>query len=158
MESLLSAGSDRTVRWRGTVALAIVVVMAAGLGQTGAGHAILRKAGLFEEPAGYTSLAFLNPRSLNEPLASKRADVTVSFVIHNAGSTSRDYRWTVLLAQGQRTRRVASGSVRVASGRGAAVTQSAEIICTRGKVRIVVNLARPSESIDAWMTCRRPRR
>jgi hypothetical protein len=145
------------VRWRGAIVLAIAVVLAAGLGQTGVGHTILRKAGLFEEPASYTSLAFLQPQSLPELLSSKRANVAVSFVVHNAGSTPREYQWSVLLGQNQRMQRIASGSVRVASGRDGAITQSAEIICKRGRVKIVVNLTRPSESIDAWTDCRQRR-
>jgi hypothetical protein len=149
----LSAVADRTVRWWGAVALVAVVALAAGIGQTRAGHAILRQAGLLEEPASFTSLAFSSPQSLPEQLASKRTNVSVSFVIHNTGGTPRDYRWSVLVAQGARTHHVAAGSVRVASGSEAAITRSARILCTRGQVRIVVRLARPAEFIDAWMTC-----
>jgi hypothetical protein len=143
----------RTVRWRSAIALVSVIVLAAGLGQTSAGHAMLRAAGLFQAPTSYTSLAFLRPKPLPTPLASKRATVDVSFVIQNANGTPRDYQWSVLLDQGQRTRRAAVGSIRVASGRGAVITRSVKINCARGKVRIVVSLARPAEYIDAWTAC-----
>jgi hypothetical protein len=142
------------MRWQGMAALVAVVALVAVLGQTSAGHAVLRKAGLYEEPTSYTSLAFLHPQSLLKQLPSKRASVDVSFVIHNAGSNPRDYQWSVLVLQGQRTRQVASGSVRIASGRAAPITRSATISCTRGQVRIVVSLTRPAaESIHAWMAC-----
>ena len=149
----MSWGPGLLVRWRSAIALAVLVMLAVGLGQTGPGRSVLRKAGLLGGPASYTSLAFLHPQSLNEQLGSKRADVAVSFVIHNAGGVPQDYRWAVLLAQGQRTRSIGSGSVRVGSGRAAAITRPAKIFCTRGRVRIAVNLARPAEWIDAWLTC-----
>jgi hypothetical protein len=147
----------RALRWRGVVAVVAVVAVAAGVAQTRAGHAMLRKAGLFEEPASYTSLAFQHPQALPEQLQSKRANVDVSFVIHNVGSASHDYVWSVLLVQGGHTRRVGTGGVRVPSGRGAAITRSAEISCAGERVRIVVALARPAEFIDAWTTCWSPR-
>jgi hypothetical protein len=155
--SILSAVLHRLAGWWGAVALIAGVAVAATLAQTSAGHAMLRKAGLFEAPESSTSLAFMQPRSLPEQLGSARATVRVSFVIHNAGGPSRDYQWSLLVAQGGQTRRVNEGAIRVASGQTAAVTRSAEIFCTRGQVQIVVNLARPAESIDAWTACRSPR-
>jgi hypothetical protein len=143
-----------TARWRGAVVLVAVIVLAAGMAQTSAGHAMLRATGLFEEPTRYTSLAFLHSQPLPTQLAAKRANVNVSFVIHNANGTPRDYQWSVLLVQGQRTRSTAIGTIHIAPGRGAAITRSVAINCARGKVRIVVSLALPAESIDAWTACR----
>jgi uncharacterized SAM-binding protein YcdF (DUF218 family) len=154
----LLAVAHRTVRWRGLVTLVAVVALAVGIGQTGAGHAMLQKAGLFQRPASYTSLAFSKRPSVSEKPKSKRADVSVSFVIHNTGATPRDYQWSVLVSQGPLPRRVADGRVHVPSGRGATVTQTAKITCTPGQMRIVVSLARPAEFIDAWMTCPSRRR
>jgi hypothetical protein len=154
----LSAVSHRAVRWRGLVTLAIAIVLAAGLGQTNRGHAILGRVGLFQEPTSYTSLAFLNPQSLPEQLSSKKAIVGVSFVINNTGGIPHDYQWSVLLVQGRRTHHVAVGNVRIASGSSVAITRSASISCTRGQVRIIVSLARPAEFIDAWTTCSSPRK
>lgn len=149
----MSAVSHSKVKWRGLVVLVAVIALAAGVGQTSLGHAILGKAGLYEEPTSYTSLAFLHPQSLPEQIGSKRTNVDVSFMIQNIGSTSRVYQWSVVLVQGQRTSRAAAGIVSVASGSGAAITRSASILCTRGQVRIVVRLASPAEAIDAWTTC-----
>lgn len=150
---MLSAVSHKAVRWLGLATLVAVVALTAGIGQTTAGHAILREAGLLEEPASYTSLAFQYPQRLQEQLSVKRANVGVSFVIRNAGSTPRDYRWSMLLVQGSRTSLVAAGSAGLASGRETAITRSAKIFCTQGQVRIVVRLARPAEYIDAIMAC-----
>jgi hypothetical protein len=142
-----------TVRWRGLIALAAGAMLAAGLGQTSRGHAVLRAMGLLDEPTTYTSLAFLNPQSLPQQLEATRASVNASFVIHNANTTPSTYQWSVLLAQGRRTHRLAGGNVLVAPGHGAAISPSLEIDCTSGKVRIEVNLAHPAESIDVWLTC-----
>lgn len=150
----MSPVSHRRVRRRWAVAVLVAfVALAAGLGQTSLGHTILRKAGLFQEPTSYTTLAFLHTQPLPEQLGPKRADVGVSFVIQNISGISRDYQWSVLLVQGGHTSRVAAGSVQIASGRDTAITRSARIFCTRGQVRIVVSLASPAEFIDALTTC-----
>ena len=147
----------RLTIWRGVVALVAVVAVAAGMAQTSVGHEMLRKTGLLEEPPSYTSLAFQNPQFLTEQLGSKRNNIGVAFVIHNAGITPRDYQWSVLLVQNGRTHRVAAGGLRVASGREAAITRSAEISCTRVRVRVIVKLASPAEFIDSWIACSSPR-
>jgi hypothetical protein len=149
----LSAVLQRAARWRGLVALAGAVLLAAAIGQTAVGHTILQRAGLFEERADHTSLAFVHPQSLPEQLGHRRAKVALSFVINNAGGASRDYQWSVRLVQGRATRRLAAGSVRIASGHAAEIASTADISCVPGKVQIVVSLARPYESIDAFMSC-----
>jgi hypothetical protein len=149
----LSAVSHRAVGWRGVATLAAVITLAAGLGQTTAGHTLLRKAGLFEEPASYTTLAFLSPQDLPRSLNTGRQTVGVSFVIGNTGSASRHYQWSMRLVQGPRTTRVAAGSVSLTSGREATVTRSAKIFCTRGQARLVVSLANPAEHIDFLTAC-----
>lgn len=136
------------MRWLEVGGLVGIVVLALGIGQTGFGHAVLRKAGLLEDTPSYTSLAFAHPQSLQE----RRDSVDVTFVIHNSGAP-RDYQWSVLLAQGRSARRVAEGNVYVAPGHGASITRSENILCTRGQVQIVVSLARPAEQIDAWAAC-----
>jgi hypothetical protein len=153
----MSAISHRTVKRWSALALLTIVVLAAGVGQTSAGHTILQNAGLFEKPASYTSLSFQNPQPLPEQLDSQRSNISISFAIHNTGDGPQGYRWSILLVQGALTRPVGAGSVRLASGRGAAVTRTVQIFCTQGQVRIVVSLARPEESIDAWTTCRSPK-
>lgn len=141
------------MRWRGVVVFVAVVVLVAILAQTRVGHVALERAGLYEQPTNYTSLAFLHPQSLPDQLTSKRASVDVSFVIRNATGASHDYLWSVLLVQGQSSSHLFSGTAAIAASRQATVTRSASVSCTRGRLRIVVRLARPAESIDAWVTC-----
>ena len=152
MESLLSMAVYPAMRRRTFLVLVALIALAAGLAQTSVGNTMLRKAGLVEEPASYTSLAFLHPQSLPEQLKSKR-HVPIAFVIHNAGSTPRVYEWSVLLAQGPRTHQLAAGNVRVASRHGAIVMRSLQVLCTRGRMQIVVMLTHPAQSIDAWAEC-----
>jgi hypothetical protein len=142
------------VKWRGTLAVLAIVILAAGIAQTGAGHSLLRKAGLFEQPVSYTSLAFQHPQS-PPLLTSRRAAVPVSFVIANAGDTPRTYQWTLSVVQGTLTRRLATGSIRLVSGHRAALTKIAHVVCTQ-QVNLVVSLAHPAESIHAWAACPRP--
>jgi len=153
----LSAMSLRTAKWPGLISLVAVVLLAAGIGQTSAGHTVLREAGLFEQPTGYTSLAFQYPQAPIEQPTSNQADIAFSFVIHNAGSTPESYQWSVLLVQGSHTSRVAAGILRLASGQETALTRPAKISCTQGEARIVISLARPTESIDALTTCQSKR-
>jgi hypothetical protein len=148
----------RVSRWWATIALTLALVVAVGIGQTVVGHTVLRKVGLIEEPTGYTSLAFLHPQSLPERLPAERASVATSFVIHNTGTASRDYRWSMHLVRSGQDRVVAAGSTRVAGRGEATILRSATISCTRGHVEIVVKLARPAEAIDALAACWTPRK
>jgi hypothetical protein len=150
--------SHRMVRWRGAITLIVVIALAFGLGQTHQGQMILGKAGLYKEPTSYTSLAFLRPQPLPQQLGSRNSTVGVSFAIHNTGGTTRDYQWSVVLVQAQRTQPVVTGIVRVPSRGEITIARSARISCTRGRVKIVVSLARPAEFIDAWTACPSPRR
>lgn len=149
----MSKVPPRKARWWGALLLIVVVMLAAGIGQTRPGQVILKKVGLFKEPASYTSLAFMHPTSLPVQLMSKQA-AAVSFIIRNNSGITSDYQWSVSLVQGQRVRRVAAGRTSVISGHAAAITSSARISCTQGKVRIVVSLVKPTEYIDAWTVCK----
>lgn len=153
----MSPISYRAIRWRGAAALVAVVMLIAGTAQTHMGQVMLQKAGLYEEPTSYTSLAFSDPQFLPKQLNRKRVNIDVSFTINNVGAARHGYKWLVLLDQGGYVRRAAAGSVSVASGKRATITQSTEIICTRRQVRLIVSLANPAESIDASTTCRSQR-
>ena len=141
-------------RWRGLIILIGGVVVLAGVLQTSAGHAMLRAAGLSPERTGYTSLSFLHPQSLPEQITPAQGTIVTSFAIHNATSLTHGYHWSVYLVYRGRTHRVHAGSVHLAPGRRAEFTQSIAITCTRGRVRIVVSLESPAESIDTWLACR----
>ncbi len=133
-----------------------VALLAVGIGQTNAGHAILRDAGLFGPPAAYTSLAFRDPASLPQQLTNAQADIKAPFVIKNNDSATHDYRWSVQLIEGGRTHRTAAGSVAVAAGRTISVNVAAKVSCTNGQVQLTVSLADPAESIDALTACWSP--
>lgn len=135
------------------IALIGGVVVFAIIFQTNVGHAILRTAGVSQEPPGYTSLSFLKPQSLPEKLQAKDARVGASFVVQNATNTARDYTWSIFLIRHGQTDRAGTGSVSVAPGSKAEITRSVTINCTPGQIRMVVSLEHPAESISALMVC-----
>lgn len=121
--------------------------------QTNVGHAILRTAGLSQGSSGYTSLSFLEPKSLPEQLKLKHSTVDASFVILNATNTKRDYSWSIFLVRQGHADHVYTGNVRLASGGKAEISRSVTIKCTGGQIRMVVSLEQPAESINALMAC-----
>lgn len=149
----MPATSPRWARWRGLIILTGGVVVLASIFQTSVGHSMLRATGLSQEPMGYTSLSFLQPQFPSEQLKTAEGNTVTSFVIHNGTGSTHDYRWSVSVVAPGRTRRVDTGNLRLAPGRGAEITRSIAITCTRGLVRIVVSLESPAESIDTWMAC-----
>jgi hypothetical protein len=90
---------------------------------------------------------------LPQRLKSAQADVPISFVISNVGHAPRTYQWTVSLVQGSLIRRVATGSILVASGHQAALARVVHVVCTQQQVRLVVSLAHPAQSIHDLATC-----
>ena len=135
------------------IALIGGVVVFAGIFQTSAGYAILRMAGLSQQPTGSTSLSFVKPRSLPELLQSKHAKVTAPFVIENATNTAHNYTWSIFLIRQGQTERMYTGNVSLTPGGKVEIARSVTIECTRGEIRIVVSLAHPAESISALMAC-----
>ena len=140
-------------RSRGLIALIGGIVVLASIFQTNAGQAILRTAGLSQGSPGYTSLSFLEPKSLPEQLKSKHSTVDASFVILNATNTKRDYSWSIFLIRQGHADHVYTGNVKLASGGKAEITRSVTIKCTGGQIRMVVSLEQPAESISALMAC-----
>jgi hypothetical protein len=150
--------SYQMIRWRGTAAFVTVVMLIVSAAQTHAGHVMLQKAGLYEEPTSYTSLAFADPQFLPTQLNKQRVNIDVSFTIGNISAASREYKWLVLLDQGGHVRRAAAGNVSVASRKRVTIIRSTEISCApRRQVRLIVRLANPAESINASTTCRSQR-
>lgn len=140
-------------RSRRLIALFGGVVVLASIFQTSVGRAILRTAGLSQGSPGYTSLSFLEPKSLPEQLESTRSMVEAPFVILNATNTKRDYTWSISLIRQGQVDHVYTGSVKLASGGKAEITRSVTIKCTGGQIRLVVSLEQPAESISALMAC-----
>jgi hypothetical protein len=126
----------------------------ASIFQTNAGYAILRMTGLSQQPPEYTSLSFLKPQSLPKLLPSKHAEVAAPFVIKNATNTMHNYTWSIFLIRPRQVDRVYNGNVSLTPGGKIEIARSVTIKCTRGQIRMVVSLERPTESISVLMTCR----
>lgn len=135
------------------VAIVAAVAVAVGLAQTSAGHSLLREAGLHEEPASYTSLAFTNPQSLPTRLSPAPSRVRMSFAVSNASADPRTYHWSVVLQRTRHTYRLAAGEVRVSAEDRVTVVRTVTASCTTGQVRMTVRIATPAESIDFLVAC-----
>ena len=136
--------------------LAVIVAaaaLAAGLAQTSAGHSLLQAAGLYEEPASYTSLAFTYPQSLPTHLSAAATRVNVSFTVSNASADSRTYHWSMVLDRSGHTHRLAAGLVRVPAGDHATVSRAVRASCPGGQARMTVELTAPAESIYFLAAC-----
>jgi len=127
--------------------------LALALAQTSPGHALLRKAGLYEEPAGYTSLAFTDPQSLPSQLSPVPTRVSVSFGISNSSADPRSYHWSVVLQRAGQEKRLAAGEVEVPAGESAVVAPVVTASCSAGQARMSVQVAAPAESIAFWLAC-----
>ena len=134
-------------------AVAIVLVLAAGLAQTGAGHTLIRLAGLSGAPAAYTALSFTSPQSLPASVRSGPFALTVPFMVRNVSAAARTYRWSVSAMQGTRTRAEVQGSLTIAADQAENLNQPVSGSCRAGPLQVVIRLAAPAESIDFWATC-----
>jgi hypothetical protein len=132
---------------------AVFALACASLAQTPQGHRLLGAAGIYEEPATYTELAFSRPGALPNTLPTSTASVKVSFGIHNVSSDPRSYNWSIVLVHSGVAKVKASGAVLTAAQGRASVTRSVVPACTGGRVQVVVRLASPAQSISFWMTC-----
>lgn len=148
------APSHRRASWRSAVIITVILLLAASIGQSSAGHTLLERAGLLQKPATYTSLAFLDPAGIPQTLKSKRTTIEVAFVIRNSGGIPDLYDWSLSLVQKQSVRHVATGNVRLRSGHAATISRLVRITCSQGQVQIVVSLTRPAEDIHARATCK----
>jgi hypothetical protein len=137
------------------IALAILVPVIAGVAQTGAGQSLLRSAGLAGPPTSYVALSFRDPQALPARLATPYAAIHVSFVVHNvsASPAARMFRWSVRLTETGSRLTAAAGRVLVPGGAERTVTATVQTACAGGRLQLVVQLARPAESIDYWMAC-----
>lgn len=137
----------------GLAALIVVVLACTGMAQTPSGHALLRVAGLYEEPASYTALSFSSPQTLTNAVFTKKARVSVPFTIRNVSGASRTYDWSIDVVHGRVSQVSSKGSVTVAAQGTANVTRSLSTTCPSGRIQLVVRLASPAESIDFWVAC-----
>ena len=148
--------------WRSVGALVMVAAVAAGIGQAGAGHSLLEKVGLIQQPTGYTTLSFKEPdKPVSVKVAGKRADYKLWFRIQNAETRPHTYRWSLLLVQRPgHARRIASRPIVVGPGKTASIPRAGKITCEPDhNVEFIVQLVgtRPAEAIHARTICPRPR-
>jgi len=136
-----------------TAALVAAAGLALALAQTSPGHAVARKAGLYEEPASYTSLAFTNSQSLPAQLSPVPSRVSVSFGISNSSADPHSYHWSVLLHRAGQVKHLAAGEVEVPAGESITVAPIVTAACSAGQVQVSVQLAAPAESIAFWLAC-----
>lgn len=157
----MPASLPRLGGWRSVAALVAAAAVVTGIGQTGAGHSVLEKAGLIQRPNPYTALSFVSPSSpLSKKQHGRRVSYKLTFAIQNAEPSPRDYRWSVLLlAQpGSQARVLRTRTTpRVVPGNKATIPFSTTISCRTGSVEFIVQLADPSEAIHTWGTCPRRR-
>lgn len=156
----MAASPLRLGGWRSVGALVATAAVVTGIGQTGAGHSLLEKAGLIQRPTPYTALSFGSPQQpLLKAPDGRRIRYTLTFAIRNAEPRPQDYRWSVLLAQpGSRARVIGTNTKRVVPGNKATIPFRKTISCRPGSVEFIVQLADPSEAIHAWGSCPRHRR
>jgi hypothetical protein len=133
--------------------LGAVVVACVGLAQTRPGHAALAAAGLYEQPATYTELAFSTPGSLPSTLTKSGSSVKVSFGIHNVSGNAHTYNWTIALVRSGVSQVKASGVAATPAQGRSLINKSVMVACPSGRVQVVVRLASTNESISDWMTC-----
>jgi hypothetical protein len=145
-----SADGRRLALWASIV---VVVALATGLAQTETGHSILQKIGVYGPTANYTSLAFANPQSLPTHVSSASTRMRMSFDLANSSADPRSYSWSIIFEQAERDSRLATGEISVSAGNRVMVARTVKVSCVKGRVRMVVKIASPAESIDFWMTC-----
>ncbi len=135
------------------VAMVAAAGLAAGLAQTTAGHDLLGRAGLYQKPASYTSLAFADPQSLPAHLEAAPTRVSVPFTVTSTSAGPRSYRWSIVLEAAGRDYRLAAGQVRIPASGRRTVAGTVTASCASGQARMTIQLAAPAESIDFWLAC-----
>jgi len=145
-------------RWWSAIALMVLLLVGAGVAQTGEGHVLLQDAGLVQGPSSYTELAFTDPGSLPSQLTSSSAPINVSFGIHNSSGSSRTYQWSIVLVHSGHSDVKASGAISTSVQGTAAVAKTVTAACVGGRLQVAVRLASPAESIAFWVTCPSPSR
>ena len=134
-----------------------MLVTAASLAQTPAGHTVLRQVGLERTPPSYTALSFAHPQSLPMKLSASHISVHAPFAIHNDSSETRSYQWSLRASRigngGGLTARPVSGTSTLAPGATVTMDPALPLICHGGQIRITIRLTSPAESIDFLSRC-----
>jgi hypothetical protein len=138
------------------VALLVGAALVLGLAQTGPGGDALGSLGLRSPSEGYTELAFKASGSLPEHVTAPTATPDMPFIVGNREGGDRTYRWIIQRRDRSGLRQVATGTTpRLASGSSLIVTPRVRFACGEGRVRVIVRLAEPAQSIAYWTRCRK---
>lgn len=135
-----------------------VLLAAAALAQTPAGHAVLRGAGLEKPVPSYAALSFARPQSLPARLPAGHASVRVPFQIRNDSAATQSYQWSLDAvrtgdrADGPVTRPV-TGRATLAPGATVTMNPALRLSCAGGQLRVTVRLASPAESVYFLASC-----
>jgi hypothetical protein len=135
-------------------AVALLVVLAAGIAQTAFGKSVLEDARVTGGEERFTELALVSPQRLADQVHDARSEVRLPFRVHNAEGQAREYRWTVLVHAGEHTSVAGRGRIGLAHGTSDTVDKRFTVRCTGKRVRVEVRLDRPSRSVSAWFRCR----
>jgi hypothetical protein len=134
-----------------------MLVAAASLAQTPAGHLVLRQAGLDTAPPAYAALSFAQPQSLPGRLPAPRTRLRVPFTIHNDSSSTRRYQWSLEASRignaGGLTARPVSRTITLVAGATVTLDPALLLTCHGGQIRVTIRLASPAESIDFLSRC-----
>ncbi len=137
-----------------------MLVAAALLAQTSAGHSVLRRAGLDMAPPSYSALSFAQPQSLPARLPARHTTMHVPFTIRNNSSDTKSYQWSLRASRigrvGGLTARPVSGRRTLAPGATVTMDPALALSCEGGQIRITIRLASPAESIDFLSRCPTP--
>jgi hypothetical protein len=154
LDPALRATAVRSKSLAAVVVIVAVVAVFAGLAQTSAGQAALRRAGLVASTPGYVSLSFANPDQMLAQLFSAEALLDTSFVITNKTTATRRFSWTMTEAQHGKTRRdIASGSIVIRPGQRAMIPSNVLTDCVGGTLHLYVQLTSPREAISYAPAC-----
>jgi hypothetical protein len=136
------------------VALLVGAALVLGLAQTGPGGDALGSLGLRSPSEGYTELAFEASGSLPEHVTAPTATPDMPFIVGNREGGDRTYRWIIQRRDRSGLRQVATGTTpRLASGSSLIVTPRVRFACAETRVRVIVRLAEPAQSIAYWTRC-----
>jgi hypothetical protein len=133
--------------------LVILVLLCAGVAQTGPGHSVLAGLGVTATPPSYTELSFTNAGSLQESVGAVEAPITVSFSIHNVSGSAKSYQWSAVALNNGANEGSLSGNATVASQGRTSFIENIQATCPSGRDQVTVRLASPAESINVWVTC-----
>jgi hypothetical protein len=141
--------------WRVPAGLAVGAGIVLVLAQTGAGRFVMRETGLETPLTSYTALSFTDPNALplEGHLPLGHVSVDVGFALRNASQATGRYQWTIRLVDGNRVTPVATGRATVQAGGTVDESRIGTGMCLSGRLKVVVSLASPVESIDLMESC-----